>query len=280
VLVATTALLACFAIVIHVGARLILHPGFMSGRQAMACRNPWQPARVDTGGVTLAVCVRSQSDPTRADAVFLLHGGGDNKSSFYDLGDRLFAEGFSVVVLDSRGHGESTGDTLTYGAFEANDLVNVRTTLFGRGSIPEHVSVLGYSYGAATALMWAARDPRVAVVVAVAPFSSLYDVAPHYAGGMPAPIVRGAAWWAGKLGGFDPSDSPEARAARVNAPTLVIHGGSDANIPPDESRAIAARLPNGTLEVLDGMTHHTMFDDPRVWDLAFAWLRTHRTKSE
>jgi alpha-beta hydrolase superfamily lysophospholipase len=269
---AFTAIVSMLAI--HIGARVILRPTYVAGGRSVACAAGWEAVAVETAGVRLATCVHPAADKT-SDAVFLLHGGGDSKASYFELGEALVERGFTAVVIDSRAHGESTGDTLTYGAFESEDLVHVRDTLERRGLIPSHVAVMGFSYGAATALMWAARDPHVMTVVAIAPFSSLYDVAPEYAKLLPRPLVHASVWWAGRLAGFDPSDNPLARAPKVKAATLIVHGDADVNIPVDEARAVAALLPNGSLRVMAGLTHQSMFDDDRVWNETVTWLRSH-----
>ena len=46
------------------------------------------------------------SDPARP-SILLLHGGGQNRFSWKNTGQILADEGFPVVALDSRGHGDS-----------------------------------------------------------------------------------------------------------------------------------------------------------------------------
>lgn len=50
-------------------------------------------------------------------------------------------------------------------------------------------------------------------------------------------------------------------AARVDAPLLVIHGGSDEICPAEDGEAIAAAAPRGTFARIEGATHNEMWRD-------------------
>lgn len=60
---------------------------------------------------------------------------------------------------------------------------------------------------------------------------------------------------------------------RVAAPTLLIEGDRDRLVLVNAARAIAERRPDWTLEVLPGIGHVPMMEDPEGFvDLAVAWL--------
>ncbi len=107
--------------------------------------------------------------------VLLLHGIRDSKLSMIGVGRMLAESGYRALLADLRGHGRSSGDWLTYGVVDSRDLVQVLDHLATQALLDEPVGVFGCSYGAATSIQWAARDPRVKSVVAVAPFTTLYD---------------------------------------------------------------------------------------------------------
>ncbi|HXX17816.1 MAG TPA: alpha/beta hydrolase [Candidatus Acidoferrum sp.] len=174
------------------------------------------------------------------DWVLLFHGVSDNRSGVLGHAEFLLRHGYSIVMMDSRAHGQSGGDIATYGWKERNDTVTIVNALYASESV-RHLDALGVSMGAAIALQSAAVEPRIEAVVAEDPFASLRDVSYDYAGlhvspllGMtlfrPAPIMALAAL--GKSGGFNPDDvSPEKAVAERAFPVLLICGTLDRTIP-------------------------------------------------
>jgi pimeloyl-ACP methyl ester carboxylesterase len=142
---------------------------------------------------------------------------------------------------------------------------------------------MGMSYGAATAIEWAGAEPRVAVVVAVAPFASLRAVVPGYARRIPlvGPILPGflvdrAIARAGRAGAFDPdAASPLDAVTRTRAPVLLLHGSDDDHIPPRHSEVIHERAPDHSeVVILPGEDHETIPRDRSgvLWKRATEWL--------
>jgi pimeloyl-ACP methyl ester carboxylesterase len=133
------------------------------------------------------------------------------------------------------------------------------------------VGAYGISYGAAAAIQWAGREPRVRAVVAVASFSALRKAAARYVR-LCLPIcgwlmteaqIQDAISEAGKKAGFDPElASPDDAIARTQAPVLLIHGREDFLIPEVHSRILNALAPHHTkLLLLDGEGHNSIFAD-------------------
>jgi pimeloyl-ACP methyl ester carboxylesterase len=61
----------------------------------------------------------------------------------------------------------------------------------------------------------------------------------------------------------------------IKAPALVIHGTKDRLIHPSTGRALAERLPNARLEMLEGVGHVPMIEAPKVTaQLIERFLRT------
>jgi pimeloyl-ACP methyl ester carboxylesterase len=82
---------------------------------------------------------------------------------------KLFHEAdYSVVLIDLRGHGESTGDSITLGFLEQHD---VRAAVdFARSRHPhEPIAVDGWSLGGAAALMASPLDIDAMIIEAVYP---------------------------------------------------------------------------------------------------------------
>jgi pimeloyl-ACP methyl ester carboxylesterase len=213
--------------------------------------------------------------PSRG-TIFVLHGIRDGKRSMHGWGRHLSEAGFTAVLVDSRGHGDSPGDWLTYGVEESRDLERLASRF------PQPWGVMGVSYGAATAIEWVGRDPRVRAAVAVAPFESLREVVPAYFGRM-APFFAAIAphafidWTlarAGRIGGFNPDEASALDAiARTHAPVLLIHGLADVNIPIAHSRALRDRAPDHVrLTELAGEDHDTVGHAAALWPAASDFL--------
>jgi len=208
--------------------------------------------------------------------VLVLHGIRDSRASMLGWASLLGGAGFRAVLVDLRGHGRSTGATLSYGVFDARDLTRVLDDLEARGLRVGHVGALGVSYGAATAIEWAGADPRVERVVAIAPFASLAEVVPGYAPvSLPELFVRRSIALAGTMGGYDPAlASPRDAITHTRAPVLLFHGVQDDRIPYWHSREIAAAAPDHAEVVLvDGANHDTVGEDPDLRRRAVSWLR-------
>jgi pimeloyl-ACP methyl ester carboxylesterase len=174
------------------------------------------------------------------DWILVLHGVSDNRTGNLGHAEFLLRNGYNVVMMDSRAHGESGGAMVTYGWLERHDTVAVIDALMATEEI-RHLGVLGVSMGAANALQSAAIDPRIEAVVAEGPFANLREVSYDYAGldvspllgktlFRPASIV--AMREAGLAGNFSPDAvSPEKAVANRPFPVLIICGTSDHRIP-------------------------------------------------
>jgi len=113
--------------------------------------------------------------------VLLLHGVSDNRTGVLGHAEFLLRHSYSLVMMDSRAHGESGGDMATYGWKERQDTVGVVNALYSTEKT-RHLYALGVSMGAAVALQSAVIEPRIEGVVAEDPFADLREVSYDYAG--------------------------------------------------------------------------------------------------
>ena len=174
------------------------------------------------------------------DWVLLFHGVSDNRTGDLGHAEFLLRHDYSVVMMDSRAHGESGGDLATYGWKERCDTVAISNALYA-GENARHLYALGVSMGAAIALQSAAVEPRIAAVAAEDPFANLREVSYDYAGLDISPVLgktifRPATIFAieamKRAGRFDPEDvSPERSVAQRPFPVLLICGTDDHRIP-------------------------------------------------
>jgi len=130
--------------------------------------------------------------------------------------------------------------------------------------------------GAAIALQEAADDRRVAAVVAVSSYSDL-----RTAGSERAPFLASkrnladAFKLAEAQGKFRVDDvSPMAAAARITAPTLVVHGDRDDETPPAHAQRLFAALHDPKRLILVPGAGHNNVLDARTWQEIDGWLDT------
>jgi len=203
--------------------------------------------------------------------VLVLHGVHDRKASMLGMGKRLAQEGYRAVLVDLRGHGESSGEWLTYGVVESRDLSQVLDALGREKLLVAPVSAVGISYGGATAIMLAGHDERVQAVVAVAPFCSMRDEVYNYIRyhrGIPRFVISDrqieeSIHAAGKLADFDPAAaSPVDAIRRTKARVLIMHGEADSKIPFEHSRRLHAAAPDRSeLIIVAGEDHDSLSCD-------------------
>jgi pimeloyl-ACP methyl ester carboxylesterase len=174
------------------------------------------------------------------DWVFVLHGIADNRMGAFGQATFLLRAGYGVVLMDSRAHGESGGAMATLGWKERDDVRAIITALESRQRV-RCVFALGVSMGAAIALQAAAEDPRIAGVIAEAPFSSLREVSYDYAGLHLSPWLARILFRPGLEAGLIAmqSDSgfsvdavsPERSVSGRAFPILLIADGNDRTVP-------------------------------------------------
>ncbi|MEM1211444.1 MAG: alpha/beta fold hydrolase [Planctomycetota bacterium] len=209
---------------------------------------------------------RTRRNPT-AGTLLVLHGYYHDKNRYpYLLWARILAQqGYRTILVDSRGHGGSTGDTTTFAAQEARDLVEIIDQLERRQLIVGELGVFGASLGGVTAIRLASLDPRVKAVVSVSAFSRFTDVVPSFSKGLfgwavplrwliNEPAIARNAMHSGK---FTAADADTTLAIQfTHAPVLLIHSENDVHVPPEQARAIADANPEMTrLLLLDGGGH-------------------------
>lgn len=111
-------------------------------------------------------------------AVLLLHGIGENRTSMNVIAEQFFApQGYVVLTVDARGHGNSGGQSTFVGARETSDYAAALSWLRLRPGVSDtRTGAMGFSLGGGS--VWkllAAPGTRLAAAVPVATWTSLYD---------------------------------------------------------------------------------------------------------
>lgn len=189
--------------------------------------------------------------PPKGTVVFL-HGYGVDSDSLLPWALTVAEAGYRAVLVDLRGHGQSTGKRIYFGVVETGDLRELLASLVRTGDVAGPVAVMGESFGAALALRWAADDPRVRAVVALAPYAEFGPAAvglrDEYVRWMPTGWAKSVAYWLPRLlavtpGGLD--TTPFVERSRVA--TFFVAAGHD-HIAPAPTVARLARLAPGPVQ--------------------------------
>jgi uncharacterized protein len=100
-------------------------------------------------------------------AVLVVHGSGSNRSHVARQAELVAEHGYGVLVLDLPGHGGSDGHANLLGA-NAQPAITAAVDWLARrrGVRPERIAGFGMSLGAEVLLEAAARDRRLAAVIA------------------------------------------------------------------------------------------------------------------
>lgn len=191
-------------------------------------------------------------------ALVFVHGLNSVRSGrgAVGLAARLADLGYAVLLFDLRGHGSSGDGRVSGGYFERWDVLGAYDYLVDeRGHPAGGIGVLGFSMGAASAILAAELEPRIAAVVADSPYASASELLAREAARatplpgwltpafMPATELLADALYGIDVGALE----PERAVASLGYPLLVIHGDADVRIPVGHGERVAAAAPPGTL---------------------------------
>ncbi|MFN3166656.1 MAG: alpha/beta hydrolase family protein [Phycisphaeraceae bacterium] len=223
--------------------------------------------------------------------VVLLHGFKHRKTKrvYLEWARLLATSGYRCVLIDNRGHGDSTGKLVGFGVREADDTAQVLDALEQQGQLVKPLVLLGGSLGAATAIQLAATDDRIDTVIAVAPYARLDEVMESFAEAYTgfARLVPEDTWTryaeaVCKLAGITLEQTNNIRAAReVKVPVLLIAGESDERVPIKQVRAVLNAAPQGSkLVTVPGESHNSLGKGviAPVRDAVLEWLEKPATR--
>jgi hypothetical protein len=174
--------------------------------------------------------------------VLLFHGYAGEKGGMQREARAFLEMGLSVLLVDFRGSGESTGSQTTVGFDEAEDVA--RSLAFARTNWPGHRMILyGQSMGGAAILRAIhVHGARPDGIVIEAVFNRLLDTVRHRFDAMGIPSFPSAellVFWGGQQAGFDAfSHNPVDYAPSAECPTLFLHGTDDPRARVDEARQV------------------------------------------
>jgi len=214
------------------------------------------------------------ADPSRP-WIILCHGVGSNRADLLDIAAALHAAQFNLLLFDFRGHGGSAGRSTSFGWREQRDVEGALAFLGQQPDVPPRpYGIYGISMGAAVAFMVASRDERLAAVAADSPYRDLEAALGRHLALMYPLLPRVPFLWfilityRIRFGVWPSTVSPQASARTISPRSLLlIQGGSDARVLPDEARSVfAAAGEPRTLWIVEGAGHLESFaSNPDVY---------------
>jgi alpha-beta hydrolase superfamily lysophospholipase len=209
----------------------------------------WEPVEIRAAdGVTLSAWFFRPRE-ANGDAVILMHGVGDTRRGVLPQAALFLKHGYSVLAPDSRGHGASGGDVITFGVRESDDVKRWTDWVVLREH-PKKLFGLGESMGAAILLKSLDAGARFDAVVAECSFSTFHQIAYDRLASvlglnsrvghlLLSALIEPAFLYARLRYGVDlRSASPLDAVRATNTPILLIHGTRDENIAPRHSRIL------------------------------------------
>ena len=110
--------------------------------------------------------------PRNGVIVVMAHGMGEDRFRWLDDVDILARHEYGALIFDARAHGESGGDTATWGDLESRD---VRAAIDFIQPRAREIVTVGFSVGSSAVFLEAASDDRVRAIVIEALWPSLDD---------------------------------------------------------------------------------------------------------
>ncbi len=200
----------------------------------------------------------------------------------------FYREGYTVLMPEHRGCGESDGKFLGYGTHESKD--TLLWLEYARKRFPElNIYLYGVSMGGATVLMMSDKinDPAVKGVIADCSYTSAWDEfsyqlktsfhLPNF------PMLHTCNLICRLICGYDFRDaSPVKAVSNSSLPMLFIHGAADDFVPQFMQDELYAVCPTRREKLtVDGAVHaRSYYTDPAAYESAMESFIAECEKSE
>ncbi len=211
---------------------------------------------------------KAEGTNTPKRAFILVHGRNSNKKALIRFASLFVSKGISTLLIDLRGHGESTDSFVTFGDKERYDVLGAVDYLFTKGYGPDDkIGLLGLSMGATTSFLAAMdlnaeKDGSVDVLIFDSgipdvPASIVFNS--KKAVGDAAPFLLPGALVVARLrsGANFKDGNPIAHTDKINIPILFIIHEMDELIAYDEQKKLFEEY-SGPKQILEfeGLGHH------------------------
>lgn len=214
-------------------------------------------------------------------AIVLLHGYRADRRELLERARWLNQSGYSLLMYDARGHGESQATRISIGLHERRDLEAAISFLRGRGF--RQIACLGISQGAATILLAAESLDDLKCVILESPYTNAREAIDrrfrHHLGIPGWPAGSGIISWTEYLLSVDAdSINPLHSVKQVLPPKLFISGAADQRtLASDVQRLYQAATGEKSLHLIRGAAHEDLmrFDSTSYQEVVGSFLTKH-----
>jgi len=183
--------------------------------------------------------------PGQADrgVLVITHGWGANRELMLPLARPLQADGWNVLLFDTRNHGESDSDDFSSMPRFAEDIeAAVDWVRADPAFATAPVALLAHSVGGAAALLAASRRDDIAAVVSLSTFAHPSDMMRRWLAWKKLPFFP-LGWYVLRyvervIGHRFDDIAPFHTLPRAGCPVLLVHGEDDPVIPAADARRL------------------------------------------
>jgi len=224
---------------------------------------------------------------TARSAIVVAHGWGSNRTRMLRYAVPLHAAGYSVLVYDARGHGDSGAIRAPNGLQFRDDLISALEWLRRQPGVDGgRIGVLGHSLGGfAGVLALEANAPIAALVTDAMPvrFATMVEAELRRRRLPKHPLrwlimrifaLRSRIPWE-TIRRADPVRVLAENRAGRRVPTLHVHSVRDDFIPHAELKLILDGVPETAHLLVDTEGHSRSDQDPRFWPTVLVFFREH-----
>jgi dipeptidyl aminopeptidase/acylaminoacyl peptidase len=181
------------------------------------------------------------SEKTKNQALIFVHGLNSSRTcelggKLPELASAMNQKGFSILMIDLRGHGQSADARFTFGITERRDVVAAIDWLKTQGFQPKHIGVLGVSMGSASVIGSAAEHSEIGAVVTDSGYAQVYPIIQKHwktASGLPEIFLPSTMLFGSLLTGHNLTASKPVQEINhiSQSPILIIHSALDPYTP-------------------------------------------------
>jgi dipeptidyl aminopeptidase/acylaminoacyl peptidase len=209
-------------------------------------------------------------------AIILVHGLHSSRTQefagqFAEFGAELNRQGFSILMIDLRGHGQSADAKLTFGLTERKDIIAATNWLKQKGFQTGKIGVLGVSMGSACVIGAAADHSDIAAIVIDSGYAEVYPIMQKHwqsVSGLPDVFLPSTMIFGHLFTGYDLTLSKPVQEIHRLAPrpVLLIHSEFDPYTPVGNACQLKVAYPQAEYWETNAKTHPESYNtDPGLY---------------